>query len=75
MAPDVEAARALVALVAGRRARALLGASARSCSRRGAPDAPVAPSVAPRSAELGVMLPYAPLHHLLLADAGDAAGA
>ncbi len=30
----------------------------------------VAPSVAPRSRELGVMLPYSPLHHLLLADAG-----
>ena len=34
------------------------------------PDAPVAPSVAPASRELGVMLPYSPLHHLLLDDAG-----
>ncbi len=34
------------------------------------PDAPVAPSVAPGSPWLGVMLPYTPLHHLLLADAG-----
>jgi hydrogenase maturation protein HypF len=32
-------------------------------------DAPVAPSVAPASDYLGVMLPYTPLHHLLLADA------
>jgi hydrogenase maturation protein HypF len=30
----------------------------------------VAGAVAPRSRELGVMLPYSPLHHLLLADAG-----
>jgi hydrogenase maturation protein HypF len=35
-------------------------------------DAPVAPSVAPGSPWLGVMLPYTPLHHLLLADAGTA---
>jgi hydrogenase maturation protein HypF len=30
--------------------------------------APVAPSVAPGAPELGVMLPYSPLHHLLLGD-------
>jgi hydrogenase maturation protein HypF len=35
-------------------------------------DAPVAESAAPSSRELGVMLPYSPLHHLLLADAGAA---
>ena len=34
------------------------------------PDAAVAPAVAPRSHELGVMLAYSPLHQLLLADAG-----
>jgi hydrogenase maturation protein HypF len=34
------------------------------------PDAPVAASVAPGAPELGVMLAYSPLHHLLLADAG-----
>ncbi|MGH2895593.1 MAG: Sua5/YciO/YrdC/YwlC family protein, partial [Solirubrobacteraceae bacterium] len=32
-------------------------------------DAPVAGAVAPGAPELGVMLPYSPLHHLLLADA------
>jgi len=32
------------------------------------PDAPAAPSVAPLSPDLGVMLPYSPMHHLLLAD-------
>ncbi len=31
--------------------------------------APVADAVAPRTRDLGVMLPYTPLHHLLLADA------
>jgi hydrogenase maturation protein HypF len=30
----------------------------------------VAPAVAPGSRDLGLMLPYSPLHHLLLADAG-----
>jgi hydrogenase maturation protein HypF len=34
--------------------------------------APVAAAVAPRATELGVMLPYTPLHHLLLADLGVA---
>ncbi|MDQ3644562.1 MAG: carbamoyltransferase HypF [Actinomycetota bacterium] len=33
-------------------------------------DAPVAGAVAPRAPDLGVMLPYTPLHHLLLAEAG-----
>ncbi|HEY4828111.1 MAG TPA: carbamoyltransferase HypF, partial [Solirubrobacteraceae bacterium] len=32
--------------------------------------APVAAAVAPGAPELGVMLPYSPLHHLLLADVG-----
>lgn len=32
------------------------------------PDAPVAPSVAPGMQTLGIMLPYTPLHHLLLAE-------
>jgi hydrogenase maturation protein HypF len=30
------------------------------------PDAPVAPAVAPGNRNLGLMLPYTPLHHLLL---------
>jgi hydrogenase maturation protein HypF len=69
MAACVEAARALVAL--GPVEEALLCGRERPiviAPRRA--DAPVAPSVAPRSADLGVMLPYAPLQHLLLADAG-----
>jgi hydrogenase maturation protein HypF len=32
------------------------------------PDAPVAPAVAPGNRSLGLMLPYTPLHHLLLRD-------
>jgi hydrogenase maturation protein HypF len=53
--------------------RALLCSPARPIvllARR--PDAPVARSVAPGSPWLGVLKPYTPLHHLLLADMGDA---
>ncbi len=69
MAPSAEAAVELVELdnAAGR----LLASRERPivlAPRR--PDAPVAPSVAPGARELGVMLPYSPLHHLLLGDAG-----
>lgn len=34
------------------------------------PDATIAESVAPRNRQIGVMLPYSPLHHILLADVG-----
>jgi hydrogenase maturation protein HypF len=37
-------------------------------------DAPVSPQVAPGSADLGVMLAYSPLHHLLLGLPGDRPG-
>ncbi|MGW5666786.1 carbamoyltransferase HypF [Micromonospora sp. NPDC003776] len=65
MAADLEAARTLVdvppaavpVLTGSRRPVVLL-------PRR--PDAPVAASVAPGNRDLGVMLPYTPLHHLLL---------
>lgn len=33
-------------------------------------SAPIAPAVAPRNPYLGVMLPYTPLHHLLMAELG-----
>jgi hydrogenase maturation protein HypF len=71
MVADVDGARALVEL--GAQEERLLTAPARPivlASRRS--DARVAVAVAPGCRELGVMLPYAPLHHLLLADTGCA---
>jgi hydrogenase maturation protein HypF len=38
--------------------------------KRRADDRAIAPSVAPSNPQLGVMLPYSPLHHLLMADVG-----
>ena len=71
MVPDLEAVRALVEASAAE--EALL------CDRqrpiviaRRRPGAPAAPSVAPGSADLGVMLPSSPLHELLLADTATA---
>jgi hydrogenase maturation protein HypF len=70
MAADIAAARELVVLDTG--AEALLTAPARPIvlapARSGAR---VAAQVAPRSRDLGVMLAYSPLHHLLLADVGE----
>lgn len=69
MAPDLVSAHEIVEL--GAAEEALLTGPERPivlAPRRA--DALVAPSVAPRSRELGVMLPYTPLHHLLLADTG-----
>jgi hydrogenase maturation protein HypF len=65
MAPSLEAARALVeldpaseaALVSRERPIVL-------CPKK--PNSGVAPSVNPRNRLLGVMLPYTPLHHLLM---------
>jgi hydrogenase maturation protein HypF len=71
MVGDAAAARELVALDAAE--QDLLESRARPivlAARR--PDAPVAPSVAPGAPQLGVMLPYTPLHHLLAADAATA---
>ncbi|MBS1869287.1 MAG: carbamoyltransferase HypF [Actinobacteria bacterium] len=69
MAGSLDAAGALVEL--GDAERTLLTGPERPivlAPRRA--DARVAEAVAPHARELGVMLPYAPLHHLLLADAG-----
>jgi hydrogenase maturation protein HypF len=69
MAPSLGAARELVDLTAAEE-RLLLGRERPIVIARRRPGAAVAPSVAPASPDLGVMLPYTPLHHLLLADAG-----
>ena len=68
---------ALMAAVVGRargagvarrpRRRRCLPARAADRARAAAPDAPVADVRRARAPELGVMLPYSPLHHLLLA--------
>jgi hydrogenase maturation protein HypF len=71
MAPDLPSAEAVVEL--DTRARALLEDRARPiviARRREGAD--VAAAVAPDCPDLGVMLPYTPLHHLLLADFADA---
>jgi hydrogenase maturation protein HypF len=70
MAADLEAARELVELTAVEeglltdRRRPIVVA-------RRHPDGRVAAAVAPGCPDLGVMLPYSPLHHLLVADAGE----
>ncbi len=65
MVPDLAAARALCAVSDAE--AALLQSAARPIvllARR--PDARIAGEVAPGVRELGLMLPYTPLHHLLL---------
>ena len=63
MTKDLEVARSLVELSA--QAEELLTSSARPIVL--APAKAELPGVAPESDELGVVLPYAPLHHLLFA--------
>ncbi len=69
MVADAAAARTLVALEDG---AALEGRARPIVVAPRLAGGVLAASVAPRSADLGVMLPYTPLHHLLLADAGVA---
>jgi hydrogenase maturation protein HypF len=71
MSPNVAAAEGLVQLSSG--TREMLEDRARPIViARRRQHACVADAVAPHSSELGVMLPYTPLHHLLLADFTDA---
>ena len=72
MASSLAVAEALVALDDAE--RELLCSAARPIVlARRRPGAPVADAVAPGFKELGVMLPYSPLHYLLLADFGRGA--
>lgn len=69
MVADLDAARALATLDAAE--ERLLASVERPivlCRRR--PDAPLAREVAPDGPLVGLLLPYTPLHHLLLAAAG-----
>jgi hydrogenase maturation protein HypF len=69
MVRDLDGARALAALTPAD--EALLAGVERPivlCPRR--EGAPLAPEVAPDTPLVGLVLPYAPLHHLLLAAAG-----
>ncbi len=69
MVADLATARALAEL--GEAEARLLASVERPivlCRRR--PGTALAPGVAPDSPLLGLLLPYAPLHHLLLAEAG-----
>ncbi|MGO9490240.1 MAG: carbamoyltransferase HypF [Solirubrobacteraceae bacterium] len=71
MALDADALGGLVALAPAELALAR-GIERPIVIARRRPGAPVAESVAPRSPDLGVMLPSTPLHQLLLMDVGTA---
>jgi hydrogenase maturation protein HypF len=69
MAPDLAAARLLCEL--DETEAGLLASWRRPIVlARRLPGAPVADAVAPGNRQLGIMLPYTPLHHLLLAAVG-----
>lgn len=70
MAPGLAAARELVRMTPALEAM-LLGPARPIVLAMRRQEADVAPSVAPGAPELGVMLPYSPLHHLLAADLGE----
>jgi hydrogenase maturation protein HypF len=73
MVPDLETAGRLASLgPAGR--ELLIGTARPICLLPARPDNGLAPGIAPDVAEIGVMLPYTPLHHVLLADFAAAVG-
>ena len=69
MVADLAAAEALALLSPGER-DALTSAERPIVLARRRREAILAPEVAPRNPFVGLLLPYTPLHHLLLADAG-----
>ena len=70
MVADLEMARSLCVLDPD--AESALSSVARPIVlARRRPEAPVAEAVAPGMADLGLMLPYTPLHHLLMAKVAD----
>jgi hydrogenase maturation protein HypF len=73
MVGDLSGARALIELDAASKALLVDRARPIVLARR-RPGALVADAVAPGCPDLGVMLPYTPLHHLLLADLGRLTG-
>jgi hydrogenase maturation protein HypF len=69
MCPDLESARRCVHLSAIEE-QVLLSPQSPILLAWRRPDADIAPSVAPGNPYLGGMLPYSPLHHLLMSDLG-----
>jgi hydrogenase maturation protein HypF len=69
MVPDVQWARRLCEIDRAEQAM-LTGPQRPIVLLRRRSEAPVAPSVAPGNRFLGLMLPYTPLHHLLLQEVG-----
>lgn len=69
---DGLAAARQVAKVGVREAASLLDASRPIVVVARNPQGPLCPSIAPHLREIGVMLPYSPLHYLLLRDFGRA---
>jgi hydrogenase maturation protein HypF len=70
MAPDLDAVGVLCELDAAERTELGSRRAPIVLLRRHA-DAPVAPAVAPGNAHLGMLLPYTPIHHLLLAELAE----
>ncbi len=69
MVKDVETARE-ICFINGKEEQLLSGVKRPVVLMKKRPDAPVSGEVAPDRKYFGVMLPYTPLHHLLLAESG-----